>query len=151
MATKDGMVKIHRAVASEREGRVLDDNEHVHHIDEDINNWNQSNLKVLSPSEHNTEHFEGVIKQCAKCGKELRISVSHAIYERSFCDAKCCGLFQEKADWPDDAELKRLLWERPATQLARELGVTSVAIKRRCNKRGIETPPRGYWSKQKRA
>ena len=31
--------------------------------------------------------------------------------------------------------------------MAKELGVTSVAVKKWCNRRGIKTPPRGYWAK----
>jgi hypothetical protein len=55
----------------------------------------------------------------------------------------------ERAKWPDDGELRRMLWERPALTIARELGVTSSAVKRRCGYRGIPTPPRGYWAKQR--
>ncbi len=50
-------------------------------------------------------------------------------------------------DWPSDEELKALIWVKPATSVAKEIGVSSVAIKKRCKLRGIETPPRGYWSK----
>ena len=55
----------------------------------------------------------------------------------------------EKAQWPSDEELRQWLWERPALTIAKELGVTSNAVKHRCVNRGIPTPPRGYWAKQR--
>ena len=53
-----------------------------------------------------------------------------------------------KTEWPSDEELKQLLWERPSTQMAKDLGVSDAAISKRCRKRGIEKPPRGYWTKK---
>jgi hypothetical protein len=52
-----------------------------------------------------------------------------------------------KGVWPADEELRRLVWERPATAVAKEVGVSSVAVKKRCKAKGIMTPPRGHWSK----
>ena len=54
---------------------------------------------------------------------------------------------EPKAAWPGNETLKKLLWERPATLVAKELGVSSVAVKKWCKRRGIDTPPRGYWAK----
>jgi hypothetical protein len=31
--------------------------------------------------------------------------------------------------------------------VAKEIGVSNVAVKKRCEKLGIELPPRGYWLK----
>lgn len=44
-------------------------------------------------------------------------------------------------------ELKRLVWEMPATEVAREFGVSDTAVKKRCRKLGIPKPPRGYWAR----
>jgi hypothetical protein len=69
--------------------------------------------------------------------------------------AKLCGKTKyvrgprKKITWPDDNTLKEYLITKPATHIAEELGVTSSAIKKRCNDRGIKTPPRGWWSKTK--
>lgn len=54
---------------------------------------------------------------------------------------------EPKAAWPSNEDLKALLWSKPATQVAKDLGVSSVAVKKWCIRRGIETPPRGYWAK----
>ena len=54
---------------------------------------------------------------------------------------------EPKAAWPDNEALRAMLWARPATSVAKELGVSSVAVKKWCKRRGIDTPPRGYWAK----
>lgn len=53
------------------------------------------------------------------------------------------------AVWPPDDELAAIVWKDPVTEVARRLGVSSTAVKKRCKQRGISTPPRGYWSKTK--
>jgi Zn finger protein HypA/HybF involved in hydrogenase expression len=52
----------------------------------------------------------------------------------------------EKIQWPDAETLKRLVWEKPTSTLARELGVSDSAVGKRCRKYGISKPPRGYWA-----
>jgi hypothetical protein len=46
-----------------------------------------------------------------------------------------------------DAELTRLIWSKPARDVAAEFGISDVAVANRCNKRGIPKPPRGFWAK----
>lgn len=41
-----------------------------------------------------------------------------------------------------------LVWSRPLTHLARELGVSDVALHKHCRVRGIPKPPQGYWLKK---
>ncbi len=54
--------------------------------------------------------------------------------------------FGDWRDLPDD-ELRRLVWEKPTSTLAAEFGISDVAIKKRCQTRKIEKPPRGFWAK----
>jgi hypothetical protein len=61
----------------------------------------------------------------------------------SFTPVPC----MKKVAWPDDSELAVLLASTPATTVAKQLGISSVAIAKRCQKRGIPTRPRGYWMK----
>ena len=49
--------------------------------------------------------------------------------------------------WPIKEVLERMLRGRPATSVAKDLGVSSVAVKKRCKKLGINPPTRGYWAK----
>lgn len=50
-----------------------------------------------------------------------------------------------KIDWPNDEELSSMVWKKPLIYLADDLGVSGNAIKKRCKKRGISLPPRGFW------
>ncbi|MCX6969452.1 MAG: hypothetical protein NTV93_04760 [Verrucomicrobia bacterium] len=52
-----------------------------------------------------------------------------------------------KIPWPEKELLAKLLWEKPSTQIAAELGVSDTAIKKHCRQLGIAKPPRGYWAK----
>ncbi len=48
--------------------------------------------------------------------------------------------------WPlSAAELKVLVWAQPLTAVANLFGVSDTAIRKFCDKRGIERPPQGYW------
>jgi hypothetical protein len=37
-------------------------------------------------------------------------------------------------------------WERPLTEIAEEMGITSTGLKKICDRHGIPTPGRGYWA-----
>ncbi len=42
--------------------------------------------------------------------------------------------------------LYELVWAKPRTQLAREMGVSDVWIGKQCRALGVPMPPRGYWA-----
>lgn len=44
-------------------------------------------------------------------------------------------------------ELYEKVWSLPGTKLAKELGISDVAITKRCKKLNIPRPSRGYWAK----
>ncbi|WP_188641083.1 hypothetical protein [Blastomonas marina] len=46
-------------------------------------------------------------------------------------------------------EFHALVWSRPMTQLAKEFGLSDVALHKSCRKHAIPTPPAGWWAKQK--
>jgi hypothetical protein len=46
-------------------------------------------------------------------------------------------------------ELERLVWSKPTTELSKELGVSDVAISKRCKSLGISKPGPGFWAKVK--
>lgn len=52
-------------------------------------------------------------------------------------------------DWPSDEELKKLVWEKPLSRLAKDLGVSDNAIRKRCMNRKIVLPKNGHWQRQK--
>lgn len=45
------------------------------------------------------------------------------------------------------AALYELVWAKPVTHVAREFGLSDVAIRKICVKHDIPTPPLGYWNK----
>lgn len=46
-------------------------------------------------------------------------------------------------------ELERLVWTKPTRDLAKEFGISDVAINKQCKKLGIKKPPVGFWNKVK--
>ncbi|MEQ8262587.1 hypothetical protein [Pseudohaliea sp.] len=44
-------------------------------------------------------------------------------------------------------DLYELVWSKPVTHIAKDYGVSDVAIKKHCKKHDIPTPPVGYWMK----
>ncbi|QYY36748.1 site-specific integrase [Ruficoccus sp. ZRK36] len=52
-------------------------------------------------------------------------------------------------NWPDDKDLAKLVWEKPLSKLAKDLGVSDNAIRKRCIKHKIDLPKNGYWQRQR--
>ncbi len=48
---------------------------------------------------------------------------------------------------PSREELFALVWEKPTRQVAKELGVSDVAIGKLCERLQVPKPPRGYWAR----
>lgn len=44
-------------------------------------------------------------------------------------------------------ELFAMVWERPTQEIAKELGVSDVAIGKLCTRLQVPKPPRGYWAR----
>ncbi len=51
----------------------------------------------------------------------------------------------QKVDWPDASSLKKLVWRLPMSRAAQTIGVSDVALRKRCLSLGIALPPRGHW------
>ena len=60
----------------------------------------------------------------------------------------CSRKGRDKIVWPTQEELAIMVWEKPASHLAKELGVSDVSISKRCKQYNIAKPPRGYWEKK---
>ena len=52
-----------------------------------------------------------------------------------------------KIVWPSAEALGKLIWEKPTSQVAKDLGVSDKAIEKHCKKLALKKPPRGYWAK----
>ena len=44
-------------------------------------------------------------------------------------------------------ELYRLVWAKPVTEIAKELGISNVGLAKICTRLSVPRPPRGYWQK----
>lgn len=139
----NGCVYLHRLVMENHLGRFLDPSEHVHHKDENRTNNSVDNLEILSASEHAKLHLTKVTTIKCICGKSFQQNDSR----QKYCSIACSNSTRSKIDWPSDEELQKLVWKIPTQKLAAQLGVSDVAIAKRCKARNIEKPARGYWSK----
>ena len=148
LARQNGTFSIARHNASLKVGHWLKRDEVVRHKDNNPQNVDPSNLIVITKSEAMQEnalyHGNLVTKICAWCGEEFQVSESHAD-RRSHCSPKCAQMARRKfhvtPDW-----LREWVWEMPMTRLGEYLGVSDNAVRKRCRKHGIPTPPRGYWA-----
>ena len=48
-------------------------------------------------------------------------------------------------DWPDKKALQKVVWELPLIHAAKSIGVSNVALKKRCVSLGIALPTMGHW------
>lgn len=139
----------------------------VDHIDGNWRDNRPDNLRFLCPNCHSQtpthrslNRLDAIhrpiktVVHCCMCGESLlRKSKSERAHCRSCRDAKFRAAAaslprSEKGQWPNADEIAKLIWEQPALELAKKIGVSSVAVKKRCRKLGIATPGRGYWAKQ---
>ena len=54
-----------------------------------------------------------------------------------------------RIQWPTQAALRQIVWEKPLVHAAAAIGVSDVALKKHCVKAGIDLPPAGYWIRRK--
>ncbi len=148
LARQNGTVSLARHSASLKVGHWLGENELVWHEDGDAKNTAASNLVVITMAEAMGEnapyHGNRVKKICEWCKEEFSVAESHAD-RRSHCSPKCAQMASRKFHVTPE-ELRLWVWETPLTQLGEMLGVSSNAVRKRCRKYGIPTPPRGYWT-----
>lgn len=148
LASKVGRVYYHRHVASLKVGRWLTSEESVHHADGNKTNNDPDNLEVLTRSEHVSIHNaeRGLMSRpehdvvCVGCS-ELFVTTDPG---RRYCARSCVTKLQRKFEIGKE-ELSRRVWTEPIRDIARDLGVSDVAVHKRCRRLGVEKPPQGYW------
>jgi len=150
-ADKYGKVNEHHYVVYEETGRLLNEDEVVHHKDRDKANNKIDNLQVMTKSEHARLHMledrGGMIVTytCELCGTNFEYRKSSP---RKCCSVACSAMKKRKFEISKE-ELEKLVWEIPTTEIAKRYNVSDKAISKRCVSLGIVKPPRGYWSKPK--
>lgn len=128
----------------------------VDHINGDWRDCRKDNLRFLCPNCHSQEPTsirQGIFVevQCEECGLTVRKRKWNKAGPK-VCSKACAGKRarrrrSKKGAWPDDSNLRELVWSIPVELLAKQIGVTGTAVKKRCKSLGINTPPRGFWQK----
>lgn len=141
-------------------GRKIKEGEVIHHLDSNRSNNSPENLLPMSSPSHGKLHkwmTNNVIiptpkyserksvgcVRCALCEKPINFS-------EVYCSEKCRAEGHSKKTryvHPDKEELKRLVWEKPTSAVAKDFNVSDKAIEKLCKKLGVDKPPRGYWNK----
>lgn len=168
----DHYVKEHILVAEEILDRPLREGEVTHHLDLNKTNNSPDNLLVLSgpmhiklhnwlnkhtitPNEYQEARNERGCVRCVICEKPVSSDSVH-------CSPECHAIGtkinskkfdgsanNKKCNYPDRETLEQLIWSKPTTVVAEELGVSDKAIEKLCRKLDVDKPPRGYWTKVK--
>ena len=101
-ANSKGLYPLHRVLAENKLGRLLERREHVHHIDGNPANNDPANLEVLSIEEHAREHakhIDPVELACPVCERTFQLKPhQHRLRasrkETPVCCSRSCGAIQ---------------------------------------------------------
>lgn len=151
LANKAGKIYEHVYVMSNHIGRKLKQNECVHHIDRDKKNNSLENLRLMTFAEHARLHmiedkgiqFKEV--ECLNCGNRIQVTSSSS---QRYCSIGCFRKQSRRFEISKE-DLEIMVWSLPTTQISKILGVSDVAIGKRCKSLGIKKPARGFWAKVK--
>lgn len=149
VANKAGKVMEHVWVAYILLGRNLSEHECVHHKNRDRTDNSPENLQVMTKSDHARLHLvedRGIVFInccCNSCGEIFEKTFTSS---RAFCSVACSSGSRKVFDVSKE-ELELLVWQEPTSSLSKRLGVSDVAVAKRCKRLGISKPPRGYWRK----
>lgn len=102
-----------------------------------------SRIRVVVPERRDGPDLMEV--SCDVCGNKFQRIRSQLRFDHTFCSLDCRATFQEKVIWPTKESLSDMVWKLPLVSIAEQLGVSNVAVKKRCKKLGISTPKMGYW------
>lgn len=148
LAVQNGMVGLHRHVASVHQEKWLKEGDIVTFINGDRADCRIENLEVTNRAEMGRKRFletPRIELTCPQCGKSFVVEESQA-FRRKNCSEKCRRLASRKLEITAE-ELEELVWAMSTVKVAEQLGVSDKAIEKRCKKLGIKKPPRGYWAK----
>lgn len=149
LANKAGKVMEHVLVMVEAIGRPLKQGECVHHINRDKTDNSIENLRLMTISEHALLHQmedNGYLlsdRTCLICSSKFTASSGSA---QKYCSYSCSFKARKRFDISRE-DLYRLVWTTPTVEVAKILGISDVAVGKRCKKLNIPKPSRGFWAK----
>jgi hypothetical protein len=132
----------------------------IDHIDGDCANNHIKNLQYICPNCHRQKTIELVetkngLKTKAKICKEKPSKTNKCVDCENLINIKatrclsCSGSKRIKINYPSKDILLRLLWEKPTSLIAKDIGCSDKAIEKYAKKLGLSKPDRGYWQKLK--
>jgi hypothetical protein len=131
---------------------------HVDHISGDSTDNRISNLRILCPNCHSqTSTYCGKktkrvpVKLCLNCKSVIYKNNRSNLCLRCFCENKKTDpSTKRKIQWPIKEDLEKMVYSEPMTTVAKKLGVSDNAVKKRARALGICLPERrGFWTKPK--
>ena len=144
----NGLIYEHQLMAEKKMGRPLNEEEVVHHIDENKTNNSLNNLLVFaSNADHAAFHRNGTYtldedgiahceaktnkgNTCLLCGKII-------YWTSDYCE-ECSHFIQRKViDRPNREQLKELIRSMPFVQIALLYGVSDNTIRKWCKAEGL--------------
>ena len=131
----------HRLVAELTYG-IIPHGYHVHHANRKRFDNRAENLELLSPEEHaSLHHGSPVVIQCAQCDKVIEVPWNRIVRgQQVFCNQKCRGLGQRKANRPTKKHLVALLLDiANYSAIGRMYGVSDNAVRKWCIAYGLPT------------
>lgn len=114
------------------------------HINGTNDDHRLENLRFLCPNcDSQTETYGGrnikhAKRKCIRCGNDIWSNSKTGL---------CSSCYRHPSKRPDRETLAKLVWEFPATKIAKTFGVSDKAVAKWCKKYGISKPGPGYWSK----
>ena len=124
----------------------------IDHINSDPHDNKLDNLQFICPNCHRQKTQQDNIKRkninrCNNCGVEVTRKANRC----KPCMMEFLGKRKKptKIEWPCDEYLLKIVWEKPTSQISKELGVSDKAVEKRIIKIGGSKPPRGYWTNKK--
>lgn len=145
-----GRVLFHRHIASIKLGRWIRPEEVVHHIDENKENNNPSNLEVLTRAEHSRIHAQSrctrVVKVCKFCKLEFGVLPSRT---DEYCSPKCYNADKIKDKSLTKETLDALIPTTSWTVIGKMFGYSDNGIKKRAISLGCDISKSKYGHKSK--
>lgn len=131
-------------------GRILKDNLLPYVCQRCKNNGNFLGKPLTLQLDHingiNNDHrLKNLRFLCPNCHSQTSTYAGKSRKKYNECSS-CSHKKKTKIQWPNPEDLQKLLWEKPTSKIAKELGVSDSAVSKFARKNNLTKPPRGYWT-----